>query len=272
MVTFPPVGRAGNFMFECATSLAYSLKHSLDFTIPFSTTSDYWCPIYFQHLRNDNFNHNLEKIKIPENGHQYQSIPFDESWRDKNIIIEGYRQSAKYFDEFRHEILYLFGLRWELRLGWVAFHIRRGDYVQLPTRHPVVTHEFISKALQYFTERGYTKFAMFSDGLDWVKQNVNTSKYPDCEFEYNEKKENALDNMILGSNCEHQISSNGTYGWWMGWLNRNPNKIVVIPHKDNWFGTDNKYLSVDDIYPEDWVQIPYTPIYDLPNEQQLIYQ
>lgn len=272
MVSFKPVGRAGNFIFECATALAYSIKHNLDFSVPHSTTDQYWCPIYFQHLQNENFNPNLESIDIWENGHHYQPLSFEESWKGKNIIIQGYRQSEKYFKEYRKELLYLFGLKWEFRKDWVAFHIRRGDYVYLPTRHPVITNEFIDKAISYFTDIGVTRFSMFSDGLDWVRNNVNSAIYPDCEFEYNEKKDDALENLVFGSFCEHQISSNGSYGWWMGWLNQNPDKIVVTPHKDNWFGTDNKYLSTEDIYPEDWVQIPYTPIYDLPLEEQLMYK
>jgi hypothetical protein len=32
---------------------------------------------------------------------------------------------------------------------------------------------------------------------------------------------------------------------------------VIIPSEDNWFGVDNKYLQVQDIYRPEWIQIKY---------------
>src|SRR5258708_1175837 len=131
MVSFPAVGRFGNFLFECSTALAYALKHSLEFTVPNKTTDNYWSKLYLQHLYNPNWNPNLPQIDLWENGHQWQELPFDESWRDKNIIVQGYRQSYKYIDEFRDEIIALFEFPYQMKEDVCSIHARYGDYLNL---------------------------------------------------------------------------------------------------------------------------------------------
>ena len=106
MVSFTNAGRMGNWLFEAATAMAYALKHDLDFTVPNVSSNPKWNPIYCLHLVNSSYNPDIEKIQLWEGKHSYEELPFEESWRDKNIIVEGYRQTAKYFDEYRSEILY----------------------------------------------------------------------------------------------------------------------------------------------------------------------
>jgi len=271
MVTFAPQGRLGNFLLEAATAYSYALKHGLQYSSPTKSTSEIWNPLYLQHLVNPDFNPSLPEMLIDEKQHNFKELPFDESWRNLNIKIRGYFQSELYFKEHRQEILEAFRFKWEMIPNVVSIHIRRGDYVELPTKHPVVTNEFISKAFALFAEKGYKTFWVFSDGIEWCRANINTDVYPDYNFEYKGRGDGGRtewENMELGSCCEHNIVSNGTFGWWQGWLNRNPNKIVVTPHEDNHFGFNNKHNDVSDYTPKDWKRIKYTPIYDLPIEEQ----
>jgi hypothetical protein len=55
--------------------------------------------------------------------------------------------------------------------------------------------------------------------------------------------------MFLISNCSHNINSNGSFSWWSSWLNKNENKIVMVPK--NYML--NQYFK--DIYPENWIQL-----------------
>jgi len=245
MVTFPAVGRMGNFLFECSCALAYSLKHNLDFTVPITTPDHVWSKLYLQHLANPNLDNTLERIDLWENGHQYQELPFEESWRDKNIVIQGYRQSYKYIDDFRCEILYLFGFPYEKKEGIVSCHVRRGDYLHLRNKHPEVTKEWYEKAMSNFS--GY-KFKFFSDDISWCKENFGNRN--DCEFS---TSNNEVDDLVGMSCCEHNICSPSTFSWWGAWLNRNEDKKIYI-YRD-WFVTGWMNMIVSDIVPEEWVKL-----------------
>ena len=164
MVEFIPAGRLGNYFFELATIVSYALKHNLDFTAPFNTSNEFWSPIYLKHLQNTEYNPHLDRVDIWENGHEFQEIPFDESWRDKNIMIHGYRQSEKYFIEHRKELLYLFDLRWKLKPNIASIHIRRTDYLLYPDKHIPFSMEYINNAMNYLiNNNGVESFEVYSD-------------------------------------------------------------------------------------------------------------
>lgn len=243
MVSFIPSGRMGNFLFEAATAISYSLKHGLTFSTPLETNNNFWNPIYLQHLQNAGYDKNLETISIPERGHEYQEIPFEEYWRNKNILIDGYRQSEKYFKEHRDEILTLFQFPYEKKEGCVSVHVRRGDYLQLEFKHPKVTKEWYEEAVGKFP--GY-QFKFFSDDISWCKQEFGSRG--DCEFSTNT---NETDDLVEMANCEHNICSASTFAWWGMWLNRNENKKVIFPKL--WFVEGFGGLNTDDILPE-WVE------------------
>lgn len=246
MVTFNNAGRYGNWFMECATAIAYSLKYGLEFHAPDGKNKDpYHCPTYCHHLCNPSWNPSLEKIHLWENGHQYQELPFEESWRDKNIIIEGYRQSEKYFVDYRNEILYLLNYPYEKREGYVSVHVRRGDYLRLTSKHPPVGKEWYEKAMSQF--EGY-KFKFYSDEINWcIKEFGNRS---DCEFSIGQSIEfDAYD----AACCEHNIISASTFGWAQAWLNRNENKKIIVPKL--WFTEGWDGLDTSDIVPKEWIKL-----------------
>lgn len=250
MVGFHNMGRCGNFLFECATSFAYSLKHGLDFTVPKHTKNPKWDPIYFPHLQNPNYNPKLPSITIQEKGHQYQVLPFQESWRHKNIMLHGYWQSQKYFEEYRTEVLQAFALPWKPHND-VSIHVRRGDYLQYPEKHPVVPHEYYKQAISAFVDLGYRTFYVFSDDIPWCK-NYFDVEWPLLQFVYSEGK-SEMEDLVGISNCSHHISSSSTFGWMGAWLNENPNKIIYTPKL--WFVNGHNNLSTEDIVPPNWIKI-----------------
>lgn len=245
MVSFNNAGRYGNWFMECCTMIAYALKHGLEFTVPSHTNSQQFNPIYRLHLVNEKWNPHLDTIRLWESSHAYQELPFEESWRHKNIIIEGYRQSEKYFKEYRNEILYLLDYPYEKRDGYVAVHVRRGDYLQLSEKHPPVTKQWYENAMSLFPNY---KFKFYSDDIHWCVQEF--ASRGDCEFSSGHDVEFDVSD---GACCEHQIISASTFGWAMAWLNKNTNKQIILPEKwftDGWSGLDTR-----DIVPDEWMRL-----------------
>ena len=245
MVTFNNAGRMGNWLFEAATAMAYALEHDLDFTVPNETSNPKWNPIYCPHLIDNTYNPGLEKVHLWETKHSYEELPYDPSWKDKNIIIEGYRQTAKYFDKYRRSIIYLLKFPYTKNEGYVSVHVRRGDYVQLREKHPEVTVEWYEKAMSMFP--GY-KFKFFSDDILWCMETF--AHRNDCTYSGNTDEQSDLIEM---SCCEHQICSPSTFSWWGAYLNQNKDKKVIFPQF--WFTPGWDGLDTSDIVKPEWIKL-----------------
>lgn len=245
MVGCRTYGRCGNFLFQAANTIAIALRHNQEFSLPNRTIDPYWHPLYLQHLVNDKWEQGREDVLINEQGMHYQPIEWKEEWNDKQVVLNGYWQSEKYFKEYRSEILYLFGFTYEKKEGMVSVHVRRGDYLHLTMKHPPVHKEWYEQAMGMFP--GY-RFKFFSDEIEWCRREFGNRG--DCEFSSNS---NEKEDLIEMSCCEHNINSSSTFSWWGAWLNRNEQKKIVTPQKwfvDGWEGLDTK-----DIIPENWIKL-----------------
>jgi hypothetical protein len=242
MVTFKPQGRLGNFLFEFATAYAYSLKHRLDFSMPSTTNDPKWNPIYFPELINPNYNTNLESVIITEQNYfKFDPLPFEESWRNKNIIFEGYFQNWQYFDEYRNEILDYLKTPSSFTVKLVAVHQRRGDYITLREKHPEVTDQWYRDQMALFPN---CSFVFFSDDIEYCKNTFgHLNNY------YSEGK-TELEDLFYMSRCEHQICSASTFSWWSAYLNRNPDKRVIMPKQ--WMTPAHSNQWTEEIVYKNW--------------------
>jgi hypothetical protein len=253
MVKCLTYGRAGNFYFQVAACIGYALKHGLEFTIPSHSTHEFWNPIYLQHLVNPRWNDRLERITIDEKQFCYDEIPFDESWRDKNIVLNGYWQSHRYFSGYEKEIIDLFGYPWHLEPDVCSIQARFGDYLTIPGKHIIMDIEYLGKAMDLVTRvKGITRFKVFSDDLKYFQNNFG-GLYP---FEYSTNRQIEED-LVEISCCHSNINSSSTFSWWSAFLNRNPDKMVVTP-KD-WFQPgwrdDHGVVDTKDVIPSLWFKI-----------------
>lgn len=234
MVTAKQYGGLGNRLFQRAAAIGYGVEHD-----------KIWI---FAPVKNTPFK--LHK----ESSHSFTKIP---EYRANLIVLDGYFQSEKYFAHCREKILKEFGFKWELHKGWCSVHVRRGDYLKYPDKHPVVTATYLNKAINYIISHGINQFIFFSDDIDWCRSYVQVGEWDDhITIRYSEGLSETAD-LELMSCCEHNIISNSTFSWWGAWLNQNPDKIVVSPSKDNWFGPGNDNLDTTDIIPDSWIQIKY---------------
>lgn len=182
-----------------------------------------------------------------------------ENSKCKNKIFEGYFESHKYFDDIKDILLKEFEPRHD-RLEKnietyrrmeenesVCISIRRGDYLKSENKAlQVCTINYYKKAIAKILElKPNAKFFVFSDDIEWVKENLNFSE--DTYFESG--NDPVWETLRLMYSCKNFIISNSTFNWWGQYLSRSKDKIVIAPSK--WKNTfDDRGL-----YEEDWILI-----------------
>jgi hypothetical protein len=95
-------------------------------------------------------------------------------------------------------------------------------------------------------KEGRPELFIFSDDMEWVKQNMKFDMSV-TYIEHNSSKNSYID-MQLMAMCKHNITANSSFSWWGAWLNRNENKVVVAPK--NWFA--DKTIEILDLIPSGW--------------------
>lgn len=244
-----PMGRAGNFMFQAASCFGHCKKHGLTFSVPKQTTHPFWSPIYLEHLQHPDFNPNVQRVMVREEQFHYKEIPFDEAWRGQNIILQGYYQSWKYFDEYREELLNSFAIPWKLIEDTCSIHARFGDYLSIEGKHILVNEPYLREAMQIVTAKtGITKFKVFSDDIQHFKNNFGHIS----QFEYSSNAD-IMQDLVDASCCHSQIGSSSSYSWWINYLNRNPSKVIVT--QSEWFKKNWDGANTDDVLMPDWIKL-----------------
>jgi hypothetical protein len=182
-----------------------------------------------------------------------------------NVYLEGYWQSEKYFDRIKPKIMREFAIKLPPRglnerlheqisgANSVGVHVRRRDYVSDPaasSAHGICSPDYYRAAVSYIRDAVKDPvFFVFSDDMELVKPELSsTGKFL---FVDHNSVENGFEDLRLMSHCRHQIIANSSFSWWGAWLNPNPEKIVIAPHK--WF---NEYAGdTKDLYPPGWIKI-----------------
>lgn len=250
IVTFEPLGRLANLIFQASACIGYAKKYGTDWALPrhyhHREIYKYWPTL-------PTFKGNPRKLKVYD-------VATDEDWGYKEIPnqngdvkLRGFFQSEKFFENAKDEVRNAFKL--DIRpVMYVSIHVRRGDYLDenQSTFRPVDMN-YLNQAIGYFKNLGKTQFAVFSDDIAWCKQNL-TDK--DCEFVFSEGR-NEFKDLSLMASCSDHIISNSSFSWMSAWLCPRSNKIVVSPHHEapNWF-LHNR-MDTTHLIPDGWVQIKY---------------
>lgn len=232
----------GNQMFMLAAMIGYAKKHDLNYFAPPTTIAPHVWKTYFPQFSTQKCPVHYFTYKEPE--HHYNEIPFKE-----HIQLEGYFQSEKYFMHCRQDIINAFQIPWKPLEGQASIHVRRGDYLLYPDKHPVVTIDYLREAILHMAKIGVRNFVVCSDDIPWCRQTFSGVK--GAYFTYSAKKD-VYSDLALMSCCQHNIISNSSFSWWGAWLNQNPDKIIIAPK--TWFGPGNQHLSDIDIIPKTWLR------------------
>ena len=173
--------------------------------------------------------------------------------KDKYAI--GFFQSSKYFNEYKDIIKKEFTVKDKVlkqnekllkdikKNNSVCIHIRRGDYTKV-TNHLVCDIPYYLKGIDIINEKvSNPKFYIFSDDIDWVKENINFG----IPVNYVEGNNPNYEELRLMYSCKHFIISNSSFSFWASYLSNNINKVVVAPSR--WF---NDPTQVSHIFEDSW--------------------
>jgi hypothetical protein len=177
-----------------------------------------------------------------------------------NIYLEGNWQNINYFPD-QNNLRKEFSFKQELdeknrgileeiqNSNSVSIHVRKTDYGKYAGYiFQADWMNYYGIAVNYITKNikeRPLKFFVFSDDIEWCKKNF---MIPVIFVE--NKKIDGWKDMLLMSNCKHNITANSTFSWWGAWLNKNENKIVTTPKR--WFldNTDSNLITLNT-----WIKI-----------------
>ncbi|PIA78015.1 hypothetical protein BFR04_07220 [Gaetbulibacter sp. 4G1] len=274
MVVIRLIGGIGNQLFQYAAAKALSIKHKESLFLDIDAFKTYKTHAYgLNHfnIKEKVYKNNLPKwckkffyrFKIYKNYYEKDFTYNKDFFNQKyiNIFLKGYFHSEQYFIKFREELLKDLKIVSPLKKetielieainqsNSVSIHIRRGDYL-LHDMHNTSKDVYYKKALNYILNHVENPiYYVFSDDMDWVKENFITNSktyYVDIN-----DAESSYQDLLLMSNCKHNVIANSSFSWWGAWLNTNPNRIVIAP--ETWFNDSS--IDYSEVVPKSWIKI-----------------
>ena len=269
-------GLLANQMFCVSALFAYAWKHNLTPIVKSNQISrnhdkgrESLLKVFPNIPFNDEVDFEIEEfLEEPKSlGFRYQEIPF---YPNKNVQMRGFRQSEKYFVEYKKEIQkmfeptldekkYLEDKYSDILNNSVSLHIRKGRdnadtyssayyclFEDLNTYYP----NAIRKILQMDTK--IDNIVIFSDAVDWVEENLDLDEF-DANVTFVRGEKDYMD-IHLMSMCEQNVIANSTFSWWGAWLNRNKEKVVIAPTEWHPLHKKRKF-SDQDIICENWIRV-----------------
>jgi hypothetical protein len=171
-------------------------------------------------------------LMLPEpNGNVFTYTPFQEEPLAINIVIDGWRQTARYFpakgvhvqleacipQARQTELLQKYGLL-ETRETTYFLHIRLGDYKILP-HHQINVGAYIAKASKHFPQG--SRFLVFSDEATQYKTMLEEFVIAVGHIPVVVDEPDELETLFLMSQCwGGAIVCNSTFSWWGAYFAR----------------------------------------------------
>ncbi len=242
-------GRLGNNLFQIAAARSLSENVTLCFkdALQIKHFENYKNTLYKDYPVVD-FIPKCKRYTDPFYNHQ--PIPYVEG---EDLIIEGSFQSYKYFNEQIVRGLFPIDLQTKqiideryrelLQRPITCIHVRRGDYLQYPHRHPFCGKNYYMNAINYIGKE--ERFIVCSDDIAWCKRIFKGNNFFFVE------NSTPLIDFYIQTQCSSNIISNSSFSWWGAWLNPNPQKKVIAPSM--WYGIDLKNLNTNDLLPSSYV-------------------
>lgn len=223
-------GRTGNQLFQLANAYAYAKRNGFDFVAPPTSANERLWPSHRFKLPYGNM-----KGEIYNEPHfHYKEIPVQDG-----LVMNGYFQSAKYFEDYSAELLEIFGFEETVQPGTCAIHVRRGDYIEFNSQFNLLPHTWYENAMK---EMGPdVEFHFYSDDIEYCK-NV----FPNHIYHH----AHPMLDLKMAAQHEHCIMSASSFSWWIGY---NVSGTVIAPK--TWFGPANAKHYTRDLYLDHWIKM-----------------
>ena len=207
-------------------------------------------------------------IYYTENRFNFDNKIFEHNKR--NIYLDGYWQSFKYFEKFettlRKELTFknqLTSIQKTLmnkikNSNSVCVNFRRTDFVELDSAnktHGITPVEFYTKCLKIIKEKTKEKLNLyiFSDDIEWCKKKF----FSDDEIHFIDHEPYKGDRfstyMELMSYCKYFIIPNSTFTWWAAWISNVNGNNIYVPYE--WFNDKILQSQTSDLIPKTWNRV-----------------
>lgn len=182
-----------------------------------------------------------------------------------NIILEGWFQNAEYYQGKEDYVKSLFEFNDTIdkeaqvyidmikkvypNKEIVSFHLRRPDNKNDKYFIYTVYYKHHVQDLLNKFDKNNTVFLIFtSDIQDTEKKLLDEFKEVDCQLVIKDE----ATSLCIMTKCDHNIIGASSYSWWGAYLNKNPNKRVIIPSP--WFSpvSTQKNNYIKGLYLPDW--------------------
>lgn len=264
-------GGLGNQLFQVAAGVHFCLKYNF---LPILVYEDGdRKKDFYPHSNQDtiltnifcNFNKiTLKKLKEldykcilfkPENSFTDAYNFYGQITTKSHIYFDGYFQNINYFQENSDLISELFindiqisrikNIFKNLEKSYFI-HIRRGDYVG--KKQYEINYDFYFKeSLNLLLKKEKEKIKMFvlSNDIEYCKTYQVLEDFKEkINFTFITKL-NEIESFYLMTLCKGGIISNSSYSWWGSYLNKTPNKIIIIPKI--WLPNTNICMKYDNV-------------------------
>ena len=253
MITFSKLGKKGhlgNQLFQIASTIGLAKKHNHDFAFKQWKYKDY----FKNQLLEIN---DCSLTNLPEKHYEYH----DWDIKKDNYDIEGWLQTEKYFDKeltkyyfaFKENLLNNVKNKYEeaFKKQTILLSIRRGDFVNHPDYFQVPIKFYLGALIKHFANWEDYNLIVLSDDVEYCKFHFDC--LPNTYFGGGL---NAVEQLCLGSLCNHFIIGNSTFSWWSAWLGEKENSKVITPIK-NFRGEKAKELNDKDYFPARWTKFDF---------------
>jgi hypothetical protein len=225
---------------------------------------------YFKNLKFDtSYNDSILKNKFRniKETKEFELIPelVNTTSLNTNIILEGWFQNAEYYQGKEDYVKSLFEFNDNIdkesqtyidmikriypNKEIVSFHLRRPDNKNDKYFIYTVYYKHHVQDLLNKFDKNNTVFLIFtSDVQDTEQKLLEEFKDINCQLVIKDE----ATSLCIMTKCDHNIIGASSYSWWGAYLNKNPNKRVIIPSP--WFSpvSTQKNNYIKGLYLPNW--------------------